>query len=102
MDKNISVIFKYQDKAKKTCLEKYGEEYVTRTKDFQEKRNKTNLEKYRCISPLGNKEVIKKYRNKLKKFHQNSKYRVTGKLLIEYEMSVRLPEFYHLIWKIMK
>ena len=82
--------------------EKNEKELWTRTFQLYLHMFEQYVEWQREKESKSDKEVIKKYRNKLKKFHQNSKYRVTGKLLIEYEMSVRLPEFYHLIWKIMK
>ena len=52
-----------QEKSKKTCKEKYGVEYVTKSKEFQERIQKSNLEKYGCISPFGNKVVSQKIKS---------------------------------------
>ena len=41
---------KILEKSKRTCLKKYGEEFVFKVKKFQEKANKTKIEKYGATS----------------------------------------------------
>lgn len=48
------------EKARQTCLEKYGVEYPIQNKEVMDKVRKTNLEKYRSESPLGSDSVKEK------------------------------------------
>ena len=52
-----------QSKAKKTCLERYGVEYYTQTKEYIDAAKQTNLIKYGSEWGLQNPEVIRKANN---------------------------------------
>lgn len=73
-------------KARNTCLKKYGVKFYNQTIEGKEKLSKsllnktkeewnkivnlrkiTNIKKYGSISPLGNKEILKKYKDDYKK-----------------------------------
>lgn len=50
-------------KRKKTCLEKYGTEFVCQVDDFKEKVKQTCMEKYGGPSPASSKDIVKKIKN---------------------------------------
>lgn len=48
------------EKAKETCMKKYGVDHPMKSKSVQEKTKQTNLEKYGCENPMKNEEIKEK------------------------------------------
>lgn len=48
------------NKARSTCMQKYGVENVFSSKDFQDKIKQTNLQKYGCENPHSNLDIQQK------------------------------------------
>lgn len=57
---NVSKLDSVRDKVKNTFLNKYGVENILQNKDIQDKIKKTNIEKYGFSSPVHNEEIRKK------------------------------------------
>lgn len=68
----------FQNKSKKTCLDKYGTEIYYASEDFKGKRKMKLVEKYGVDSPLKNEDIKKEQQNSMLE-----KYGETNAMLVD-------------------